>query len=463
MLAIYVVGVAPSLGQTLVETHAHRQTQTAYTAVLYAERGIDLLRPPVPVLGPPGYLPQELPVFQAAAALLIEAGLPADAAVRVVGLACFLATAAFLFLLARRLMGDFAAFVATGAFLFNAHAWVYGRTSLIEYLAAGAGIAFLYFGGRWIDSSRRGVWAAAVIAGSLSTLVKITTGGFYLLPLLAWRSADGRWGFQRASVWTLVAVPIVAGGAWSAYAQSVREETPASVFLSMSNQLEWFFGSLGMRLDPSLWRVPLVALLALTGFGFALWGPLAVARARASSQPAFLLGLLALVVDMPLILFNLYAILDYYFAAVAPIVAIAIGLGVEWLRERWRRRWVRRVGVGLAGAWLATIIGTFSTWSIIYGTPGEEAGALRIASFVREHSAPDDWVVLRGWGWNSTFFYYAHRQGLAVPEPDPILVARGFGSQDFSEIDVDAIVADPTFGPFIVCDREARCQVVAER
>ena len=113
--------------------------------------------------------------------------------------------------------------------------------------------------------------------------------------------------------------------------------------------------------------------------------------------------------------------------------------------------------VGLAGAWVATAIGTFGTWSAIYGTPSEEDGAMRIASFVRDHSQADDWVVLRGWGWNSTFFYYARRQGLAVPEPDPNLVAGGFGQQDISEIDFEAILSDPVFGPFIRCDHAADC------
>ena len=84
---------------------------------------------------------------------------------------------------------------------------------------------------------------------------------------------------------------------------------------------------------------------------------------------------------------------------------------------------------------------------------------MQIADFVRKNSAPDDWVVLRGWGWNSTFLYYARRQGLAVPESDPNLARGEFGTQDISEIDFDAILADPIFGPFITCDHDGRCEV----
>ena len=457
MIAVFVLGVAPSLGQRLLETHAHRQTQTAYTAVLYAENGIDLMRPPLPILGPPGSIPQELPLVQAAGAILIDAGIGADLAMRIVGLATFVASAVLLYLLAGRLIGSLGALVALGAFLFNGHAWLYARTSLIEYAATAGGLAFLYFAIRWMDGGRPATWILATAGGMVGILAKITTGGFYLLPALLWRSPNGRWGFQRPSIWISVVASVAVGLAWSAWAQGVREETPASAFLSMENQFAWFFGSPEQRLDPRSWRVPLVALLTLTGFGIVLWAPLAVARARSSAQAPFLLGLHGLVAAVPLLLFNLYAIHDYYWAAVAPIIALGIGLGAEWLRAHHRQRWVRRAMVGLAGAWVATSIGTYGTWSVIYGTPAEEEGAMRIASFVRDHSRADDWVVLRGWGWNSTFFYYARRQGLAVPEPDPTLVAGGFGQQDISEIYVEAILADPVFGPFIRCDHAANC------
>lgn len=457
MLTAYVIGVLPSMGQSLLETHAHRQTQTAYTAVLYAERGIDMLRPPLPVLGPPGIIPQEFPLFQAVGAIVIGTGVSADASMRIAGLASFLAAAVLLYLLARRLMGPVGALVALGAFLFNAHAWLYGRASLIEYMATAGGIGFLYFAVRWMDQGRPMNWVAATALGTLGVLVKITTGGFLLLPALLWRS-QGRWGFQRPPVLAMVAIAVAVGGVWSAYSQSVREETPASIFLSMENQWAWFFGTLGQRLDLPSWRVPLVAILALTGFGIALWGPLAVARARQAPQPAFLLSLLALVFAVPLLLFNLYAIHDYYYAAVAPMLALGIGLGVEWLLVNRARRWVRLASVGLAGAWLATIIGTYPSWSLIYSTPIEQERAFRMAEFVRDNSDADDWVVLRGWGWNSTFLYYARRQGLAVPDAtDP---AGGvIDTQDVSEIDFEAILSDPVFGPFIFCDSLGNCRV----
>ncbi|MDQ3690386.1 MAG: glycosyltransferase family 39 protein [Chloroflexota bacterium] len=452
LIGLYVLGVLPSLGQSLLESHAFRQTQTAYTAFLYAEHGIDLLRPPLPVLGPPGIIPLEFPLFQAAGALFMNGGLGADLAMRITGLTSFAGTAVLVFVLARRLLSPIAALVALAAFLFNAQAWVYGRASLIEYLAAGSGVAFLLLAMRWTDTGRARHWVLAMVAGALGMLVKITTGGFYLLPALFLKDHQGRWGFQSPGMWALVGGAGVAGLAWSAYAQGVRMETPAAAFLSVQNQPAWLFGTLSQRLDPGEWRVPLVAMLMLTGSGLVVWGPLAVLRARVHRRAAFALALVGMAIAPPLVLFNLYAVHDYYFAAVAPLVAIGIGLGVEWLTGHRARRWARRTIVGLAGAWVASMIGFFPTWSIIYGTPPEEDRALRISGFIEEHSAPSDWVVVRGLDWNASFLYYARRQGLSVPNPSTL--------QDTSTVDWVELLTDPRLGPDITCDRDAGCQVV---
>lgn len=451
LMALYVIGVLPSLGQSLLESHAFRQTQTAYTAVLYAERGIDLLRPPLPILGPPGIIPLEFPLFQAAGAVLMAIGLDADFAMRLSGLATFLGAATAVFALARRLVSPSAALVALAAFLYNAHAWVYGRTSLIEYLAAGSGLAFLYFALRWADDSRATHWALALIFGAVATSVKITTGGFYLIPALLIRDARGRWGFQSGATLALVGVAAMVGLAWSAYAQSVRAETPAAAFLALQSQPAWLFGTIDQRLDPGQWRLPLVVALMLTGSGIVAWAPMAVLQARLIAQKPFALALLSLPLAVPLILFNLYVVHDYYFAAVAPLVAVGIGLGADWLITHRTRRWAKRATVAFAGAWVATAIGLFGSWSIIYGTPPEEEQALRVSSFIAEHSDPDDWVVLRGLGWNPTFLYYARRQGIAVPDHG--------GFQDTSTIDLGAILADPRMGPEMDCDLGGNCAV----
>ena len=455
LLAIYTAIVIPSLGQSLLESHAYRQTQTAYTAVLFAERDIDVLRPPLPVLGAPGIVPLEFPLFQALGAIPIRLGVAPDLAMRLVGVLTFLASAILLYLLARRLLPERAALFALGAFLFNSHALLYGRASLIEYLAVGFGLGFVYFVIRWLDGGRWTNWLLALIGGAGVMLVKITTAPIFLIPALFWVSRSGTRAYRMPSVWLLLAIAGAVGLGWSQYADAVRAGNPATEFLAARNSFEWFFGTLGQRLDPSAWRVPLVALLTLSGFGLIFWGFLSARFAALHPQRAYLLAMLLVVAITPLLLFNLYAIHDYYYAVLAPFIAIAIGMGSEHLLTAPRTRGTRRLMVGLAGAWVATFIGSAGSWTLIYGTPAEEARVFETAAYIREHSDADDWVVIEGFGWNSTFLYYAQRQGFADPTGDNLL--------EPGDIDIDAILDDPIYGPFFTCDSQGVCVVSETR
>ncbi len=101
----FVVVVVTTLGQPLLERHAFRQTQTAYTARIFHEQGIDLIHPKMPVLGEPFEVPFEFPLFQAAASLVMDVGVRDDVAMRLTGLTCFLLTALLLYGLVRRVDG----------------------------------------------------------------------------------------------------------------------------------------------------------------------------------------------------------------------------------------------------------------------------------------------------------------------------------------------------------------------
>ena len=102
----------PTLGAPLLDRHPFRQTQTAFTARIFHEQGIDLLHPKLPILGPPWEVPFEFPLFQAAAAVVMDAGVPEDTALRLTGLASFILAAGLLWLLVRRQAGWIGATVA---------------------------------------------------------------------------------------------------------------------------------------------------------------------------------------------------------------------------------------------------------------------------------------------------------------------------------------------------------------
>jgi len=149
LLGLAIVIHIPTLNQPLLETQWFRQTTTAYPALLFHEQGIDLLRPQLPVFGPPFVLPIEFPLFQAAAAILMDLGVPADPAMRITALVCFLITAVLVWRLLVAIAGEAAGLAGLAAFLFSPLGLLISRMSLIEYMATAGALAFIFWGLRW--------------------------------------------------------------------------------------------------------------------------------------------------------------------------------------------------------------------------------------------------------------------------------------------------------------------------
>ena len=74
LLLLAVLIHLPTLGAPLLDRHPFRQTQTAFTARIFHEQGIDLLHPKLPILGAPWEVPFEFPLFQAVAAVVMDVG-----------------------------------------------------------------------------------------------------------------------------------------------------------------------------------------------------------------------------------------------------------------------------------------------------------------------------------------------------------------------------------------------------
>ena len=151
MLAALTVYVAPTLDRPLLERHAFRQTQTAWTAREFHEEGIDLLHPKLPVLRRAVRGAFEFPLFQAAAAVPMELGLEEDTSLRLTSLVSFLATALLLWGLVRYVAGAVAGVTAVVAFAFTPFALVWSRTSMIEYLATAGAVGFAFAVVLWRD------------------------------------------------------------------------------------------------------------------------------------------------------------------------------------------------------------------------------------------------------------------------------------------------------------------------
>lgn len=413
----------PALDLPLLEWHGWRQTWTAYTALLFHENGFDLLHPRLPIFGPPYEVPMEFPAVQAAAALVMNAGVAPDLAMRLVHLALFFVSAALLYGLLKRVASPLVAIAGLVFFLFVPTNILWSRASLTEYGATAGALAYLWAGIAWRDTRRPGRFVIAIVAGTIGMLIKPTTPIFWTLPLLLWRVADESGGLVPwirarldAALVVLCIVPTAIAYGWTMWADGIKAAQEAAAFMTSTATREFYYASLDERLDPVIWKRTwswisgyLIGVGMLPVFAIGLWAALRSAR------PAFYAGLLLAALTPFAIFYGGYYKHDYYWAALTPEVAAFVGLGVAWLVERARtvpRRAI--VAVALAVASVASLQSSREYWSRAYPPLNDFEGVLPRARELAALSRPDDQVLVVGRAYDPDLAYYARRDTLML-------------------------------------------------
>ena len=428
VLALVVLVHLPTIGAPLLDRHDFRQTQTAFTARIYHQDGIDLLHPKLPVLGPPFEVPFEFPLFQAAAALVIDAGVPEDAAIRGTGLASFVLTAALLWLLVRRQAGRLGAGVALVVFAASPLAIEWSRAALIEYLALGLAIAFALAGLRWREKKAWWWFVAALVLGCLAATVKITTAAFWIAPfaiLGVWRDDMPATARSRIGAWVLTIVPLVAGVAWTRWADAIKAASDATAWLTSTALTAWNFGTVAQRLEPDQWE-HVVANVIYLGGGIAL--PLLavpiVIYAVERKQLRFWAWIAVTLAGPVLAFFNLYFVHDYYSTATTASVAALVGVGFAALAAM-RSTGARLVLLGAVVASAAVWLLNVSYWTRTFDPAPDPDGVLPLAAQIRRETSPDQYVAIIGRDWSPSVLYYADRWGWMInPHSAPGLIGN---------------------------------------
>jgi hypothetical protein len=435
---LFLAGVVwfhlPSLKQELVELHSFRQTQTAWTALIFHQQGIDLFHAKLPVLGPPWELPFEFPLFQALASLVMDVGVPADPAMRITGLAMFVLTALAVWRLVARLAGETAGLVSLVAFATSGLALLWSRTSLIEYMVTAAAVGGLYFLVRWHERANWAWWALALGAGIVAMLVKPTTAVMYLpaiaaLGWSAWRDKEHRpfgstWRYGAALA-AVIVIPLAFGYLWTAYADAIKAASPFTAGETSAALWTWNYGTIPQRFSPDTWNLigGRIDELVLGGAPL-IWTVLAFVGCFWIRRRAFALAWLAGAFIGPLLFINLYWVHDYYLIALSPMAAAGVAFGLRWLLVEWRWVLPPLLGLVLVVAWGMTIQRSQHYWGIQFWQTGGGERHLEAAQYIDARSNPGDIVVVTGrGGWIPATLYYAQRWGLMVGgDPDDSLV-----------------------------------------
>jgi len=348
------------------------------------------------VFGAPWTLPFEFPLYQAAAAMLIDLGAPVEVALRGLSLAAFLLSGGLLWAILARHAGRTTALLGTTAFLFSPYALLWSRTSMIEYPAVAGALAFMLGTLEWHRRNDRRWLALALLGGSLAALIKITTAVYWVAPALLVR--------RRATL-LLVAIPAALGLVWTRYADSVKAASEATAVFTSSALFWWNFG--GDRLSVDTWRAVLWPVVIAAGMLLLPIGLLVIRRPERLLWAWFAIAL----VGPPLTFTSLYADHDYYAVAVTPAIAAFVGGGIDELWRRWPRLWPSAVVLVLV-----SFVSTAGYWQLAY-EPVDREGVQRAARRIEAAPKP---VAVRCADWSPAGFFYAHESGYIAWRGEPI-------------------------------------------
>jgi 4-amino-4-deoxy-L-arabinose transferase-like glycosyltransferase len=427
-LAIVAAAVAlairiPTLDLPLIEWHGWRQTQTAYLALTMHERGIDLLHAQLPIFGPPFEMPMEFPIVQAVGALVMDAGVAPDLAMRLTHLSLFFLSAGLLFGLLRYAASATVALAALVFFLFVPTNLLWSRASLVEYGATAGALGFLWAGIAWRDTRRWWLFGVALAAGTLGMLVKPTTPVFWAAPLLLWRAPverPGLPGWIRArldpALFVLCTVPVAVALLWTAWADDIKSATEATAFATSTNLRSFYYASIAERLDPAIWKRN---WLWLTSYDVGLWVmpffAVGLFAALRSHRPAFWGGMLLAAVLPVAVFFGGFYRHEYYWSALTPEFACIVGLGVAWLVHRARSVPLRgALAIAIVTAFVATENGAADYWRLAHKPLDDFERVLPRARELAAQTHPDDVALVLGRGFDPDLAYYARRRTLMI-------------------------------------------------
>ncbi len=397
--------------------NSFRQAQTSLLIREFADNGFDL-RSPVPVLGPPYFIPLEFPLFQGLAAIIMEVtGLPAMAAGGVLSLLFFAVTGMLLAILMRKWFGTGTAVLTVVLLQVVPFGWAWAPDSLIEFLPVAAMLAGTLTLESWVRSSRS-MWllvasGAVVVAFLVKPTTAVVLSPLLIAPLTDLHTID-RSGRVRGVIAGLVplGVGLLAAVAWTRYADSVKAASPLTEFLTSGALRAWNFGFPSQRLLPNEFITYGENLAAITGH-LVLFLATATAALVFTRRRWHALAMAAPVFLAFFIFTNLFVVHQYYVAAIiAPAVGV-MALGVVGIARHAREHNGQLIAVGGLSSVLVV-----SAWSTDAGSAAYHyyfrfpIGP--ISAEIRASTDEGSGLILLGCDWDSRYLYEADRRGLMI-------------------------------------------------
>lgn len=391
------------------------------TALEYAKGKIDLLRPVIVGFDATGTpIAQEVPIWQACAALLFKCFGTWFGWANVTSLLFMLAALWPLFQIAKAALGERGAWWSLIVFV---------AQPLIIWHSGGAStdgscltmmLWFVYFGEKLVRTAELKWFLPAILFGALTATTKAPfffcagLACFFLL-VFQFRGSARRWILLSAVGFLATAIFM----AWTHYTNGLvaRAEFPF-VDLRLGQTTEgvsmywWFFGDLSYRLNPAVWAKAGIRFLNSEFGSFAFVGLAFFGFFRLrSTLIRFWLGAGAITV---LVFTHLVLNHGNYYLMLSPPIALSCAAALGWLENVLMERQIRIASL------FPPVIAVLLVLAAAQGLLGIkivldwDPYPVRISKLIQRYTTPTDKILIQGGGWGGQELFLANRTGLSI-------------------------------------------------
>jgi len=336
----------------------------------------------------------------------------------------------------------------------------WGPSSLIEYTA----IALILGAIICADNFSRGKSPAlSIFLGtlllSLAFVVKGTTAMAWSLVFIAailtpLQTLSSTWRWKLPAATLPLAAGLVAGLAWTAFAEAKRATNPIAVDLGLTSLQEWYFGTLEQRLNPDSW-IAIFSRLPTLGFSLAGFIIILILAGTAQRWSFRLLTLVSVPVIAIAIFFNLYVVHDYYLNAVYPALVSLIAIAVVFVHDQIANSRARVGFITVATVGILAVSWTTPEGAKLAEIARNATYIPSISKIIQEGVPEGEAVLISGCDWDPTPLYYAERRGIMLRGGFQGEIPLDWIGQEFNYIAFCGGAGDPATGdPATIIDSE---------
>jgi len=384
------------------------------TAIEYSKHGIDLLRPVIVGYNATGTgTPQELPIWQALAALALRVSGGWWGAANVVSLLLFTIFLPALYFAAKWDKGREFGWLAVALIIVQPIVFHLAGSGSTDGFSLALLMGFIGTA-EWLRRKRSALsFASCLIVATLLGVTKLPflmVGGIAAALMLLWNRHHLRDWVALASVGFIAAIVFFFWNLWcdAEIGRAVFKYRP----LTAKEIPHWFFGTLEMRLSPGIYvKAGWKALNSLWG-SFILVGLTIYGLIRYPKSLGSALLFACLVVTM--IFFNLVTTHRHYYLMFAPAVAL-LNASALWdmyqifsLRVTWQKV---AAAIALAGL---LILSLFQGLIGIEAVTASDPFPKRVANQLAANTKKNDKILIINGGWGGEILIRAGRKGLSA-------------------------------------------------